>query len=173
MDVERCDKLVEIPAALTRWKRALAAFTAKTGKTIPDDWIMPILFKMIPKSSYERVKLQYKYAPPEQKSFEGFSQVLIDLADEQSYETRSKNRDDMDVDAADAFREPQDVPQDYEYADQEMTGYQRWLEEELHYVGKGKGKSGASASKGKGKGKGKGNVGTACNYCGKDGHFRK
>ena len=48
MDVERCAKMIDVPAAITRWKKSLGAFTKRTGKTIPDEWRLPILFKMVP-----------------------------------------------------------------------------------------------------------------------------
>ena len=70
MEAERCTKMTELPAAITRWKKSLSAFTKKTGKTIPDEWRLPILFKMIPAKQYDTIKLRYNYATPEQKSFE-------------------------------------------------------------------------------------------------------
>ena len=40
---------------------------------------------MVPIKQYDNIKLRYKYAAPEQKSFEGFAQILIEIAGWQAY----------------------------------------------------------------------------------------
>ena len=43
--------LVDMPAAIAKWEKRLSAYAARTGgKSIPEDWRIPLLFKMLPKS---------------------------------------------------------------------------------------------------------------------------
>ena len=108
MDVSRCSNLVELSSAINRWEKAHSTYQAKSGgKCVPEDWKVPILFKMIPKANLDEIKLKHKYARGEDKTYNGFSRILIELADEKRYEAKSRGKDDMDVDAL-ARREPDD-----------------------------------------------------------------
>ena len=91
MDVPRCKQVVEIPAAITRWERSLKQYAEKTGgQAIPTDWKLPILFKMIPMAIMQDI--HHKYATGESKTYEGFSRMLIEMANERVYDHRAGER---------------------------------------------------------------------------------
>ena len=154
MEVDRCTKFTDLPASIARWERGNGNYMKRTGGPgVPEEWKIPILFKMIPKSSLDDIKMRHKYATKEEKSYDRFSRTIVELATEKIYDNaRARGKDDMDVDPVD----PDD--DEREYTNEE------WVEWELNYLGKGKGKG--QGQKGKGKGKG-------CHWCGKAGHQKK
>ena len=101
LDVPRCTKLVELPSAIARWQRSLSTYTQKTGgSTIPADWKLPVLFKMVPLNQLDDIRMRHKYAVGEEKLYDGFSRMLIALAGEKSYDLKhAKNPNDMEVDS--------------------------------------------------------------------------
>ena len=99
MEVQRCSNLPDIASAISRWEKAHTMYQAKSGgKAVPEDWEVPILFKMIPKANFDEIKLKHKYAQGSEKTYEGFSRILIELSDDKRYEKQSRGKDDMDVD---------------------------------------------------------------------------
>ena len=190
MEVRQCSNLTELPAAINKWERMHINYQEKSGgNRFPDEWRIPILMKMIPKANIDEVKLKHKYAQGVDKTYAGFTRILIELANEKRYDNRNKTRgkDDMDVDAL-ARQKREDQRQgdddeygpadedDDEYDEEECREYADWLQEEISWLGaKGKGK------KGKGKGKGKGPTGPSsgkggsadfCLWCKRTGHLK-
>ena len=104
MNVTRCKTMLEPPAAISRWERSHANYVSRSGgKAIPEDFKVPILFRMIPRSEEDKIKLQHKNARPEEKTYHVFSRMLIELAGEKAYDQHNKSsRDDMDCSTADA-----------------------------------------------------------------------
>ena len=48
MNVPRCKSLVELPGAIAEWERLHNVYSQRTnGSTVPEEWKLPILFKMI------------------------------------------------------------------------------------------------------------------------------
>ena len=170
MEVHRCAQLAELPAAISKWEKSHSIYVQKTGgKHIPEEWKLPILFKMIPKNQLDDIKLRHKYAQGEDKTYAGFSRILIELANEKRYEAKHvRGKDDMDVDALGSEHRTQEYP---EYTETDAVEYETWLQEELNWLGakgKGKGKGGkGGGSKGAGKGAG------VCHWCNKSGHFKR
>ena len=69
---------------------------------MPPEWKLPILFKMISLSMMREIKIQPQYTIGFDKTYEGFSRLLIEMANEKSYDKRaskSRSENDMDVDA--------------------------------------------------------------------------
>ena len=80
-------QLTELPSAITRWERSLRQFSENTGgQAIPPEWKLPILFKMIPASLMQDIKVRHKYAVGEEKQYPGFSKILIEMANERTYD---------------------------------------------------------------------------------------
>ena len=88
-----------LPGTITQWERSLRAFSEKIGgQAVPPDWKLPILYKMIPTSMMQEIKIRHKYATGEVKAYAGFSRLLIEMA----YNRRAAKgwgESDMDVDA--------------------------------------------------------------------------
>ena len=86
MDVPRCKQIVELTAAITRWEHRLKQYAEKTGgQAVPADWKLPILFKMIPMNVMQYIKIRHKYAVGEPKTYDGFSCILIEMANGRVY----------------------------------------------------------------------------------------
>ena len=176
MNVQRCKHMIELPAAISRWEKMHANYVSRSGgASVPEDWKLPLLFKMIPQASYDDIKLRHRYTLPQDKGYQSFSRVLIELANEKAYEShlKGKGSDDMDLDAAD----PHDGQK---YTAQEWAEWAEWMasdeyekeepQEDLDYLGKGGGKGGKGKGK-KGKG-GKSGKGKGCHWCGDEDHFK-
>lgn len=177
MNVEQCAKLADLPGAIARWEKSHNMYMRRTGKTgVPEEWRIPLLMKMVPKSHAHEIQVRHKFATAEEKTYDRFSRMLIEMAGERIYEfNRSRGKDDMDVDPVD----PDDEPEYNEKEWEEWTAQcQTEIEEELNWLGaKGKGK-GNKGNKGKGKGKpstGKGGPSFEgnCLWCHKYGHQKK
>jgi hypothetical protein len=119
---------------------------------------MPILFKMIPESEKDRVKMHWKMTVPQDTNYHSFSRVLIEMAGERAYDHQSsRGKDDMDCSTL------EDKPEDAEkYSTAEWEEYQasqteeEW-EEYLSHLGQGKNGKGGKGNRGRtGKGTGKG-----------------
>ena len=52
------------------------------GQSIPDDWRLPILFKMIPKPQMDDIKMSHKYAKGEENKYPAFSRMLVERVGE-------------------------------------------------------------------------------------------
>ena len=197
MKVPRCKQLTDLPAALTNWERAQKTFFERTGgQAIPLEWKLTILFDMIPTNMLSDLKIKHKYTQGVDKTYEGFSKLLIEMAHEKHYDRRAakgRGESDMDVDALAAEKaerqaelqaaDDEDYGENQEYTEAEWLDWETHLQEELNYLGprqKG-GKGGKSRKgdrrKGKGKGreggggKGKGD-GSGCTWCGDPDHWR-
>ena len=71
---------------------------------------MPILFQMIPTSMMSEIKIKHKYTSVHDKSYEGFSRLLIEMANERTYDRRAakgRGENDMDLDALAGEKERQ------------------------------------------------------------------
>ena len=153
---------------------------------MPEDWKVPILFKMIPEAKIDEVKLKHKYAQGVDKTYAGFSRILIELADEKRHEidSRGRGKDDMNVDAlARQKRDEEYEPteEEYEFTEEENREYGEWLQEEISWLGaKGKGRGKGKNRGGKngggkgptGAGNGKGASADLCHWCKKPGHVK-
>ena len=150
----------------------LSSCPGQAGGALPEDWKMPILFKMILESEKDRIKMHWKMTAPQDKNYHSFSRVLIEMAGERAYDHRSsRGKDDMDCSTLED--KPGDAVESERYSTAEWEEYQaaqtdeEW-EEYISYLGQGKNGKGGKGSKGKGgKGKGKG-----CHWCGED-HLKK
>ena len=103
-EVSRCKQLTELPAALTKWERSLRNFSEPTGgsQDVPPEWKLPILFKMIPLNMMGEIKIKQKYTTGMDKTYEGFSRLLLEMANEKVYDRRAakgRGENDMDLDA--------------------------------------------------------------------------
>ena len=154
------------------------SFSERTGgsQAVPPEWKLPILFKMIILNMMNEMKIKHKYTIGMDKTYEGFSRLLIEMAHEKSYDRRtSKGRGENDIDvdalaaaAAAATAERRAWHGDYEPEDDAEYSEKDWAEweleqnkniaeaqEELNWLGaRGKGGKGAKGGKGKGKGGG-------------------
>ena len=105
MEVPRSMNLVELPAAITRSERSLRAYAEKTGgAAAPPEWKLPIFLLMIPKDMIQEIKIRHKCTVGESKGYDGFSRILIELANEKVYDRRAASRrgeNDMDTDLVD------------------------------------------------------------------------
>ena len=103
MEVPICKQLTDFPVALTKWERSLRNFAERTGgQAVPPEWKLPILFKMIPLSMMGEIKIKHKYTTGMDKTYEGFSKLLLEMAHEKVYDRRApkgRGESDMDVDA--------------------------------------------------------------------------
>ena len=143
-------------------------------------WKLPILFKMIPASMMSEIKIKHKYTTGVDKTYEGFSKLLVDMANEKVYDRRAargRGESDMDFDALPAEKLQQQEEhaarqadlaaadqRNYggesahpDYTDAEWVEYEKGLQDELSWLGargKGKGKGGNKGDGRKGKGKG-------------------
>jgi len=144
------------------------------------------------------IKIKHKYTQGVDRSYEGFSKLLVEMAYENTYDKRaakSRGANDMDVDALAAEKaerqaelQRQDDEDEYgecqEYSPAEWLDWETQLQEELNWLGarskdkggkgrrkgKGKGKTGgAGGAQRKGSGKGKGD---GCSWCGDPDHWR-
>ena len=158
MNVPRCKKIVELPAAISRWERAHALYHERSGgKSVPDDFRIPLLFGMVPQDKLDEVRMRHRACSVADKAYGPFSKILIGMANERIYDDRQKDRNAMDLDLVD--REGQEQKGDYEeprWTQQEWIEHMAGEEEDLDYLGGGKG--------GKARGKGKG--GKGCHWCG-------
>ena len=161
MSVKPCANMGELPAAISRWERAHTVYAEKTGgKTVPEDWKLPVLFKMVPKANLDEVRMRHRTARPEDKNYRMFSKVLIEIATQKNYDAaRAKDPDAMDLGdvSPGTGYEPVEPGQDWqpEYTDQEWADNEEHLQEELNYLGQRKGNKGG----GKGGKGGKGGCG--------------
>ena len=56
MEVQRCSNLTDLASAINRWEKAHTMYQAKSGgKAVPEDWKVPILFKMIPNANLDEI----------------------------------------------------------------------------------------------------------------------
>ena len=97
------ESLTDLPAALTNWERAQRTFSERTGgQAIPAEWTLPILFDMIPLNVMFEIKIKHKYTTGMDKTYEGFSKLLLEMALQKTYDRRAakgRGESDMDVDA--------------------------------------------------------------------------
>ena len=135
MDVMRCNNLVELPAAITRWEKSLSIYAQKTGgQAIPPEWKLPIPFKLIPNNLLADIKLRHKYTTGDAKLYDGVSRILIELVNERVYDSRAAKvwgANDMDVDPVDADSKHPDYAEK-EYTEQEYVDYETKFQEELY-----------------------------------------
>ena len=145
------------------------------------------------------IKIKHKYTSGFDKTYEGFSKLLIEMAHEKHYDRRAakgRGESDMDVDALAAEKAEQqaqqdeaeaaDYSEDKEYTEAEWLDWESHLQEELNWLGarnkggkNGKGGKGRRGDRRKGKGKGreggggkgKGD-GSGCTWCGDPDHWR-
>ena len=71
---------------------------------MPPEWKLPIFLKMIPKDMIQEINIRHNYTVGENKGYEGFSRILIELANEKVHDRRAANvrgENDMDTDAVD------------------------------------------------------------------------
>ena len=194
MKVPRCKQLTDLPAALTNWERAQNTFYERTGgQAIPQEWKLPILFDIIPASILSEIKIKHKYTQGFDKTYEGFSKLLIEMAHEKHYDRRAakgRGESDMDVDALAAEKaenqaaENEDYDENREYTEAEWLDWESHLQEELNWLGarnkggkSGKGGKGRKGDRRKGKGKGREGgggkgKGEGCTWCGDLDHWR-
>ena len=65
MNVQRCKKIVDLPAAISRWERPHALyFERSNGKSVPDDFRVPLLFGMVPEDKLDEVRMRHRAASP-------------------------------------------------------------------------------------------------------------
>ena len=129
---------------------------------------------------YQDIKLRHKYSIGENKNYDGFSRILIELANEKSYDRRAakgRGENDMDTDLVDPeSRQYREAPDDEhpDYTEQEWGDWEAELQNELNWLGSRKGGKGKGKGAGKGKGKGKASKGTggACFWCDEHGHVK-
>ena len=57
---DRCKDIGDLPGAIERWTRDLSTYERKTGKTLQNEWRVPIIFQMIPKANYSEVKARWQ-----------------------------------------------------------------------------------------------------------------
>ena len=182
MKVPRWKQLSDLPAALINWERAQRTFSERTGgQGIPTEWKLPILFDTIPLSMMSEIEIKHKYNSGMDKTYEGFSKLLVEMAYEKNYDRRaakSLGDTDMDVDALAAEKEERqqqhaarqaeleaedhrDYGEDVEYTAEERVEYEKGLQDELNRLGTRGGKQGKGKGKnGKGKGKDRNAKGT-------------
>ena len=156
-------------------------FERTGGTAVPaPEWKLPILFKIIPTSMMSEIKIKHKYTVGVDKTYEGFSKLLVEMANEKVYDRRAargRGESDMDVDALAAEKLQQQADweaqqrelaaadqRDYcndgahpDYTDAEWVEYEKGLQDELNWLGgrgKGKGKGSNKGDRCKGKGKG-------------------
>ena len=87
-----------MPAALARWERAHSEFVDKSGgHSIPENWKLMILLKMIPESEKERVQFHFKYAAATDKTYHAVSSFLLERAGQKAYDYNMAhpNKDDI------------------------------------------------------------------------------
>ena len=164
---DRCKDIAELPGAIERWTRDLSLYERKTGKTLQNEWRVPIIFQMIPKANYSEVKARWQLSA--QKDITTFAQELIVFANDLRHEQgRGRGASPMDVDHL-AKEQPTQEPA-YTAAEWAQWEYGE-AEAPLDWVGKG-GKRGQGQGKGGKEGpKGKGGKGT-CHWCGLTGHVK-
>ena len=117
------------------------------------------------------MKISHKYTVGDSKGYEGFSRILIELANEKVHDKRAdkvRGVNDIDTDAVDTEVSHLEHP-DYaekENSEQEFMGYEAKFQGELNWLGtcKIKGQGGKGNGKGSGKG-GKGGKPGACVWC--------
>ena len=116
MNVTRCKNMTELPAAISKWERAHADFVSRSGgSSVPEEWKLPILFKMVPESEKERIRLHFRYAASDEKTYMKFSRALIEMAGERAYEHQlRKNPDDMDCSSMPASPNLKDTASEWE-----------------------------------------------------------
>ena len=146
---------------------------------MPPKWKLPIRFKMIPEDMCQDIKFRHNYAVGENKGYENFSRILIELANEKVYDKRAakcRGENDSDTDLVDSeTRQFREAPNDEhpDHTEQEWIDLEAELQEELNWLSarKGKGKGKGAREKGKGRGKtGKGSG--ACFCCGEFSHVK-
>ena len=72
MEVPRCKQHTDLRAALTKWECRLRNYADRTGgSSVPPEWKLSILFKMIPTSMMQEIKIKHKYTSGSDKSYEG------------------------------------------------------------------------------------------------------
>ena len=132
---------------------------------------------MIPLNIMSEIKIKHKYTTGMDKTYEGLSKLLVEMAYEKNYDrraARSRGDTDIDVDALAAEKEERqqqhaarqaeleaedskDYGEDVDYTDAEWVEYEKGLQDELNWLGargkQGKGKGKSDRRKGKGKGK--------------------
>ena len=99
MTIAQCKTMIEVPAAISKWENAHADFVSRSGTSgVPEEWKLPLLFRMIPASDLERIKMHFKYMPVQDKTYLNFSRTLIEMAGERAYDNMLKKHgsDDMD-----------------------------------------------------------------------------
>ena len=159
MEVPRCKTLIELPNAIAKWERLHNHYTERTGSSVPEDWKVPILFKMIPADKHDEYKMRHRAAPPQDKAYLPFSRLLIELAQEKRYDTMArKNPDDMELCLADRQEQNEKSSEkptayDQDYSNEDWDAYEldlnqknEKIQEELNWLG--------SQRKGGGKGNG-------------------
>ena len=118
------------------------------------------------------IKIKHKYTSGMDKTYEGFSKLLVEMAYEKNYDRRaakSRGDTDMDVDALAAEKEERqqqqhaarqaeleadDYGENVGYTDAEWVEYEKGPQDELNWLGARGGKQGKGKGK-KGKGKDK------------------
>ena len=107
MEVDRCTKFIDLPAAIARWERGNGNYMKRTGGPgVPEEWKIPILFKMIPKGSMDEIKMRHNYATEEEKAYDRFPRTIVELATEKIYDNaRARGKEDIYVDPVDPEEE--------------------------------------------------------------------
>ena len=147
------NKLSFCAAALTKWERSLRTYAERTGgSAVPHEWKLPILFQMIPTNMMSEIKIKHKYTTGPDKSYEGFSRLLIEMANERTYDRRAakgRGENDMDLDALAAEKaelqaayqaelqaqDDEDYGEEREYSAAEWLEWESQLQEELNWLG--------------------------------------
>ena len=125
----RCKDIAELPAAIEKWTRDLSLYEKKTGKTLPKEWRVPILFQMVPERNYSEIKARWQLNAT--KDITTFAQELVIYATELKHESHGKGRGvaPMDLDAL--------CEKEEDYSQEELEQYAAECQANLAWVGKG------------------------------------
>ena len=175
---ERCTNVAQIPAAVDKFEREIAAYEIRSNNAFPPEWKTPILLKMLPKKEADELNIKFGLG---ERDYAKLVTSLVGYSNEiRVAALREKDPHAMEVDSI-------AKPEDTEWT---STEWVEWTQnivaaatnqaESLDWIGKGKGKGkkGKGADQnGKGAGKGKGleqpgRETRTCHWCLKPGHLK-
>ena len=59
MNVQRCENMLELLAAISRWEKANTRYARKAGGVVPELWKPTMLAKIIPANHVDNIKLRF------------------------------------------------------------------------------------------------------------------